>query len=137
MSAPSIISVGNSAPVLLATIAAASLPYTSGPLMLEARRMKNWNFSLGGTFTNFSVEIDGTTDANTSGYIGYANTPPNSNWFKLYAPSEQSGEGSSSNPLTLVNQSLQYAGTLFAVRVVMTAVGTATGTCNVFGFAVT
>jgi hypothetical protein len=135
MGRPSIVSVGNSGPVLLATIPVASLPFTSGPLMLEARRLLHWRFTLGGTFTAFNVFFDGTQDANTAGFIGYPNTPPNANWFLLPAPSEQGGTGPVANPLTLATQSMLYEGNLFAVRIRATNAGGATGTCLVFGFA--
>jgi hypothetical protein len=136
-----ILSVGNSGPVLLGTVTAAqviSAPVTSAPLMLEARRMKKWQFMLGGTFANFSVLINGTIDANTSGFIGYANTPPNSNWFPIPGQTVQSGTGLEVNPLTLVTQSLTYGGTLFAVQFVASQAQsqTATGTCLIFGLAV-
>lgn len=134
-----IVSVGNSGPVLLGTVTAAqvnSAPVTSGPLMLEARRMKKWIFSLGGVFTNFSVMIQGTIDANTSGFIGYPNTPPNANWFLLPAASAQTGAGIEANPLTSTIMSLTYSSSLLAVRFVATSVGTATGTALIFGFAV-
>jgi hypothetical protein len=135
MGRPSIVSVGNSGPVLLATIPVGSLPFTSGPLMLEARRLKNWLFTLGGTFTAFSVLVQGTNDANTSGFIGYPNTPPNANWFTLFAESAQGGTGVEANPLLNISQSLSYDRSLYAVRIVATNLGGATGTALVFGSA--
>jgi hypothetical protein len=133
---PSIESVGNAAPVVLATIVAGvtTLPYDSGPRMLEAKRMTKWNFHLGGTFTGASVSIYGTTDVGTAGWIGYGpTTPPNMNWFLLPAESAQSGTGVEQNPLTLINQSMSYDRPLVAVRVLVTAL--ASGACLVYGFA--
>ena len=125
------VSVGNKGPVLLASTSAASL--TTAPMMLEAFRLHKWNFALSGTFTGYSVAIQGTIDPNTSGYLG-GPTPTGTSWFLLSGPSQQGGEGVEANPLTTTTMSLQYDGQLKAVRAVIT--GTAqTGTVYVYGFA--
>jgi hypothetical protein len=130
-------SVGNTAPIVLATIVAGTTisPYTSGPKMLEAKRMTKWVFQLGGTFTGMSAVIYGTTDIGTSGWIGYGPTPTGANWFQLPAEAVQSGTGTVVNPLTAVNQTLTYDRQLVAVQVVVTQTS-ATGTCLVYGYAV-
>src|SRR5271166_1037581 len=118
---PSISSVGNAGAVLLV---AAVATITTGPLMLDAKRMTKWNWYLSGTFTGFSVTIQGTIDPFTAGFIGASSTQtpapaPNANWFNIPAEAVQGGTGIEANPLTNNTMSLSYDRPLMAVRAVV------------------
>jgi hypothetical protein len=124
-------SVGNAGAILLASTSGS---LTTGPLMLEAARYTKWEWYLAGTFTGFSVLVQGTADKATAGFIGQMSAPVGANWFNIVAQSEQVGTGTVVNPLTAGLQSLSYDRALLACRLVITATAS-TGTCQVYGFA--
>ena len=119
----------------------------SGPIMWEAIGFKTWAFQqLGGT-TGYSVTIYGTIDPSLYTYLdsvtGAIATPqqlativPASSWVPLPGPAEQTGTGTIANPMVSgTTNFFQYNGTLVAVRAVLTATVTPTGTGTVVGFA--
>lgn len=126
-------SVGNTTAILIGATSLAT--FTTAPAMLAAARYTKWVFQLEGTFTNYSVQVFGTTDILTSGWIGYGPTSGLAqNWFLLPAESVQAGTGTEQNPLTAVNQSLTFDRPLKGVMAIFT--GTAqTGTCGLYGYA--
>jgi hypothetical protein len=126
----------------------------SGLQMLDAMGYSTFEFQLLGTFTGMSVTVYGTYDPLAYTYsnqpefariFGY-NTPyvpwqglvgviPSTSWFPLIAPSDQSGAGYSSNPLTAAGQILECKQKPLAVRAVVTAAAFSTGQCSVIGSA--
>ena len=124
-------SVGNAGAILLASTSGS---LTTGPLMLEAARYTKWEWYLAGTFTGFSVQVEGTADKATAGFLGQMNSPTGANWFKIPAEAEQTGTGTVVNPLTAIGQSLSYDRPMLACRLVIVATAS-TGTVNVYGFA--
>lgn len=108
----------------------------SGPTCLEAKNWRNWQFTVTGTFTGYSVLWYGTNDPATAGTLPGTATPPGnyqpnpiaisptaSNWFKIPGEATQSGTGIEANPMTDATQSLSYDRPLLAVRCVITGTG--------------
>lgn len=89
-----------------------------------------------------AYELNGGSDAFTSvtGTNGplYAVTlaVPATSWAPLPGPSEQTGTGTSANPMTATGMFFQAKIALVAVRAVLTAVNSAAGNAIVYGFAV-
>lgn len=84
-----------------------------------------------GAYTAFSNQRVGLKTLTT----GTVDVQP-VNWFLLSAPSEQSGGGQVANPLTALGQYLIVSAPLVAVRGVLVASSSATGTVRLVGFAV-
>jgi len=115
--------------------------------MFEAIGFKTWSFQhLGGT-TGYSVSIYGTIDPALYKYLDttesanfnpatLATIVPASSWVLLPSPAENTGTGTVANPMVSgTSNFLQFSGTLVAVRAVLTATTTPTGTGTVVGFA--
>ena len=114
----------------------------SGMALNDAMDFSKWTFSGVGGGTGYTVSLYGTNDPvayaawkqsiNPGAYPGGPVTLPASSWFLLPGPSEQSGTGAIANPLVAGSSNLfQYSGVLLAVRAVLTAVGTISGTYTV------
>lgn len=127
-------------------ITAASGTFDSGPIAVEAIGFSKWGFQLAqigaAAVTGYSATIYGTLDPEA--YIswqriisgGAAATINANNWFKLPAPAEQTGTGTSANPITALGTILPYnLSPLVAVRCVLTAAA-ATGTVQVYAMAI-
>jgi len=102
--------------------------------MLAAKRYTKWTFQLVGTFTGYSVQVLGTSDVATSGWIGYGPTVLAQNWFLIPAEAVQAGTGIEANPLTAIIQSLSYDRPLTGVMAIFTGAAQ-TGTCGLLGWA--
>lgn len=113
----------------------------TGIVGAEARNWTKWAFQMrqnGTSAATFEVSIYGTVSEaayiqwmqafnpgqSVSSFFGTV-TVNASDWFLLPGPSEQSGTGSISNPLTTTSPFLEYSGALIAVRAVLTTQGTA------------
>jgi hypothetical protein len=116
----------------------------SGQVLTEAMNFTKWTFTLLGGGTGYSVTIYGTNDpvayaawkasfnpALYANRVGGAPVLPASSWFPLYAPADQTGSGAPANPMTASNPSMQFSGTLIAVRAVLTASASAAGSVSV------
>lgn len=103
--------------------------YDSGPLGVEAFAFSKWGFQLTGAFTQgWSVTFYGTLDQ--TAYVAWQATiqglptvtVPSTSWAVLPSPSEQSGTGVGTNPLTSTGLILPYnLSGLVAVRAVAVA----------------
>lgn len=120
----------------------------SGLCLPEARDFTKWTFTLLGDGAGWAFTCLGTNDPqaylvwkyglNPQAYPNLPSAPtlPDSSWRVLPGPSEQSGTGGIANPLTSTTPFFQYSGTLVAVRVVLTAVGTLAGSIPTISVAV-
>lgn len=119
----------------------------SGPIAVEAIGFSKWAFQLcqeGATpLVGYSAQIYGTIHpaayrAWQAKIQGLATvTVPASAWFPLPAPSEQSGTGTSTNPITATGVVLPYnLSPLVAVRCVLTTNASGAGTAQVFAFGI-
>lgn len=130
----------------------------SGAWGTSAIGFTKWAFQLLGNITAVSITLYGTLDPNA--YLVYTANAANdgsvtgsqyvagtmikaavaipvSNWFVLPAPAEQGGTGGVANPLVAGTTSLLICSLpLVAVRAVVTAAVTPTGTGSVVAFAV-
>lgn len=115
----------------------------SGVQMMDAMGYSRFVFQLLGTFTGFTATFYGTNDpalyayylANIGTWQGSTTAIPTTSWFTLPAPAEQTGTGTSVNPLTSAGQLLEVRTPIMAVRCVLTSSGTGTGTCTAIGTA--
>lgn len=127
-------------------ISSTSGTFDSGPIATEAIGFSKWAFQMvqiGTTsVTGYSATIYGTIDPEA--YIAWQRqiqtgqtTSINANsWFKLPAPAEQTGTGTSTNPITALGTVLPYnLSPLVAVRCVLTA-SAATGTVQVYAMGI-
>lgn len=113
----------------------------SGTMLAEARDFTKWTFSLTGGGTGYSFTIYGTNDPlayaawkaafNPQAYPNGTPVVPASSWFVLTNPSIQTGTGTVADPMTDSAPLLQFSGSLIAVRAVLTATSTASGTRSV------
>jgi hypothetical protein len=108
----------------------------------EAIGFTKFTFQAIGGVTGYTITFYGTIDpaARPNGIpLAKGSTAvPASSWFVLPGPSEQSGTGGINNPIntTTGNNLLTCSLPLVAVRAVITAVSTPTGSGAVIGFAV-
>ncbi len=105
--------------------------------------MSKYTFQLVGGGTGYSVSVYGTIDPTAYlsytqhyGSDGFEGSVPATSSGLLPAPSEQSGTGNMANPLTSTALFLYCNMPLVAVRAVLTASATPTGSVSLIGFAI-
>jgi hypothetical protein len=137
----------NMLPFVAQTADAVAGTVDSGAIGIEAALYQSWSFSIvndaaaTAALANCSVIIYGSNDRRILDYwranVGNPNLPANivtafpNSWVQLPGPSEQSGTGSSANPMTETAPFFLFKGSLIAVRAVLAMNASLTGSVRV------
>jgi len=122
------------------------------PLMVEGKGFKEWTFEVIGGGTGYSYSVYYTVDPVAYKVWVYARNPnpsnifaaegitltslPATSWSLMPGPSEQTGEGGVSNPITGGVTSFLGKQALIGIRVVLTGSAAPAGVTSVVAFAV-